>query len=533
MQTLPMPLNTRSTSSTTQEVFGGINRRASAGDGDIYDMKNMGSDDYPMLATRAPNQVAKAGLTLPKGMFSLNGIHYVDGRDLKYYDPDTGDGDFRLRVESSTKTFCAFGNKIIILPDKVWYDTATGDSGEIEASVTEEVSIQDGTFAEAPAKANTIYKLNMDWAQYFKVGDAITISGSAIEANNKTIIIRELIPGSLIFDENSFVVPEGGADETLTLSRTMPDLDFICECDNRLWGCKGDTVYASKLGDITNWNAFGDGISTDSYAVDTGSPGEFTGCITYLGYPIFFKEDVIFKMYGKTPSDFQLMRSASLGVAKGCHKSLAVAGEILFYMSRTGVVAYSGATPSDIFLPFNGEKFTDCVAGSDGRKYHISMKKADGTWTNAVYDTAFQTWHIEDNTSVIDFARDGDTLYSLVRSGTSGTNGTIEKLAQSEGDEFDSYVEFAEQRLLYPGKKRLSKIALNCTVTEGGFLRILIQYDSSGEWEEVCTLEGDGRNSYYLPILPKRCDRFKLKLVGYLPWKLYGITKEFTYGSMN
>ena len=67
----------------------------------------------------------------------------------------------------------------------------------------------------------------------------------------------------------------------------MPELDFLCENENRLWGCKGDTIYASKLGDPFNWNVF-DGVSTDSYAVDVGSAGDFTGCFAYRGYPVFF-----------------------------------------------------------------------------------------------------------------------------------------------------------------------------------------------------------------------------------------------------
>ena len=79
-----------------------------------------------------------------------------------------------------------------------------------------------------------------------------------------------------------------------------------------------------------------------------GSPGDFTACFSYLGYPCFFKEEYIYKVYGSKPSNFQVMSSASLGVEKGSHKSLAIAGEILFYLSRVGVVAYSGGIPQSV-----------------------------------------------------------------------------------------------------------------------------------------------------------------------------------------
>lgn len=129
---------------------------------------------------------------------------------------------------------------------------------------------------------------------------------------------------------------------TLSVRRTVPDLLYVCENENRLWGCDKTTIYASKLGDIFNWNVY-DGLDTDSYSVDTGSAGSFTACVSYLGYPIFFKEEHIYKVYGSIPSNFEIMGSATLGVAEGSAGSLAVAGEILFSpLPGAGVMAYSG-----------------------------------------------------------------------------------------------------------------------------------------------------------------------------------------------
>ena len=51
------------------------------------------------------------------------------------------------------------------------------------------------------------------------------------------------------------------------MERRVPDLDYITECDNRVWGCSSreNVIYACKLGDFRNWNSFA-GLSTDSYA---------------------------------------------------------------------------------------------------------------------------------------------------------------------------------------------------------------------------------------------------------------------------
>ena len=90
---------------------------------------------------------------------------------------------------------------------------------------------------------------------------------------------------------------------TVHVDRTVPDLDYICESNNRLWGCKYgkedgqvvNEIRASKLGDFRNWSTFM-GISTDSYTASIGTEGEFTGCIAQRGYPVFFKENCIHRV---------------------------------------------------------------------------------------------------------------------------------------------------------------------------------------------------------------------------------------------
>ena len=56
------------------------------------------------------------------------------------------------------------------------------------------------------------------------------------------------------------------------MERRVPDLDYVTECDNRVWGCssKENVIYACRLGDPTNWFSYR-GIAADSYAVTVGS----------------------------------------------------------------------------------------------------------------------------------------------------------------------------------------------------------------------------------------------------------------------
>lgn len=65
------------------------------------------------------------------------------------------------------------------------------------------------------------------------------------------------------------------------------------------------------------------------------------------------------------------MGSATLGLAAGCNKSLAVAGEVLFYLSRSGVMAYTGGIPQPMGAAFGTKRFKNAVAGSDLSLIHI------------------------------------------------------------------------------------------------------------------------------------------------------------------
>lgn len=128
-------------------------------------------------------------------------------------------------------------------------------------------------------------------------------------------------------------------ESTVRMERRVPDLDYITECDNRVWGCsnKENVIYACRLGDPTNWFSYR-GIAADSYAVTVGSDGAFTGAATCMGYALFFKENTLHKLYGSKPSDFQLTSLHCRGVAKNAARSLCVLNETLYYLSPDGVM---------------------------------------------------------------------------------------------------------------------------------------------------------------------------------------------------
>lgn len=384
----------------------------------------------------------------------------------------------------------------------------------------------------------------VDLTELFSPNDGITISGLTKEtlADLEASMVawdvgKDYFIVTGILDE---VVTENPTEEKpLSFSRKMPNMDFIIESGNRLWGCRygialnGEVVneiYASKLGDFKNWNCFA-GISTDSYVASLGTDGQFTGAITHMGYPLFFKENCLHKVYGNFPANYQIQTTACRGVQKGCSKSLAIVNETLYYKSRSAVCAYDGSLPVEISSALGEITYDDAVAGTIGNKYYISMKDASDTYHLFVYDSYRGMWHREDNTRVAQFCNcRGELLF--INYGDK----QIWKTSSTSADEK------TEATLSWkavtgvmgtddPDKKYISRLVVRLLLEVGTTVRFSVEYDSSGEWEHLFTMSGTKLRSFSIPIKPKRCDHLRLRIDGTGMAKIYSICKTIEQGS--
>lgn len=321
------------------------------------------------------------------------------------------------------------------------------------------------------------------------------------------------------------------------LARRMPVMDFVTEAGNRLWGCRygvndaGEIVneiYASKLGDLKNWNCFM-GLSTDSYAVSVGSDGAFTGAVTHLGEALFFKETCVHRLYGSYPANFRLQTTLCRGVQPGCGRSLAIVGETLYYKSRDGVCAFDGSLPVDISENLGKERCGSAVAGSWGSKYYLSMKGSDGTYSLFVFDSARGLWHREDDLQAADFCFCGGELYC-----TDARTGKILALGGSGEAETEPVRWMAETGLMgtgLPDAKYVTGLGLRMALEPGAAVRIFVEYDSCGRWERLGVFRGTRLGSVTVPLRPRRCDHLRLRIEGTGDGKLYAITKTYEQGS--
>ncbi len=526
----------------TQDRFGGVDRSGGAGDGSIFDMKNMSADRWPLLTTRHPRYWAEP-VANPNGMYIRPGVRaWVSGTTLWVNGAEAG------QVTPCRKIMVGLGDRIVIWPDKVCYDVSDGKLTALEAEWTGEAAFSDGTYAGEPALANTM-TVAADLTGMFRVGDAVTVETDG--GKRPAQIIREIewdeAAGkcALRFYEETwreFVEQQedgtDGAGQRLnvTVRREVPDLELVFEHNNRLWGAKGSTIRVCKLGDPTNWQVY-DGLSTDSYELELGTPGVITGGCSYGGRPVFFKEHAIAKIYGDSPASWQLSQTESLGVEAGSSNSLAVAGDVLFYKSAAGIMAYSGGYPRCVSGELGEARYRNATAGSDGVRYYVSMERIDGDWEVWCYDTRHGTWHPEDGLDLFGFGRDS-SLQAMDSRGMIITLG--EALAPPEGarreEGLSSWVEFNDWTDGTMRKKGAGKLLVRLEADKGTDLTLMIQYDSTGVWYPIRTIKGGmvkGQVEIQIPL--RRCDHYRLRINGTgmarSGWTLHALTWRRYAGS--
>lgn len=560
--------------------FRGLNLSQGIGDGEWAWMQNMDTREYPAVVRRQ-KRVHVATLNKPNGLCATDRLCFVDG--VKFYYNGFYYGD----VEDSEKTLVPMGAKIAIFPDKKLFDTTTLSFTDMEqknvSSGTVSVTLAKGdgtpygeytegdtapenpengqlwldTSGDAPvmktwseaqglwvAEATTYVLVSATGlGQGLKALDGVTVSGLEEAGLNGDWILTDAGPDYILFT--------GILQKTLTqtgevrVERTCPEMDFVVEKDNRLWGCSSadHEIYCCKLGDPTNWRAY-QGVATDSYAVTVGTPGPFTGAAVSGSAVIFFKENCLHRVYGTQPSNFTVYVDNLRGVQQGCHKSAVRVNEYLYYKSVFDVCVYADSEVAGISAALGTESYKNAVAGVCGSRLYLSMEDQEGAWQLLVYDTAAGVWTREDGTHALGFAScltetfmlraDGE-LYALLPGEYNkdffmvGSDYTV--YAQEETDEEVSW-ELRTGEILreLPDHKYIGKIQLYLELDPGARAEAALRRDG-GAWEKVQELSGGDQRRCTLPIYPRRCDRMEIRLTGVGHARLVNWSKYVGYGS--
>ena len=140
-------------SRTLLRAFGGLNEGYGCSEAEYSAGINFSSRDFPALSTRKPRRRLRT-LTGLNGMYHLNGLLTVCGKDL-VYTPDDGGETVTCTdaVADSKKALVGLGTKILIFPDKVAFDTADGSVTALGALWT--AAGKSVTFAPCDAAGKT------------------------------------------------------------------------------------------------------------------------------------------------------------------------------------------------------------------------------------------------------------------------------------------------------------------------------------------------------------------------------------------
>lgn len=480
--------------------FMGLNKRLVIAENEFSDMQNMSGSRFPAITTRDPRGEVLRMLSKPNGLYYKNGLVYVDGTSLYYKDKKIAD------VVDSKKVIVGIGAYIVVFPDKIMYNTADGKLERLEAVWTQAAS---ATFEQTTAGSTMVKVSCTGIGKLFSQYDGVEMSGCSNADFNKFMVIQEKADNYIVMIgalKDRFTQASG-----ITIKRTVPDMDFVCESDNRLWGCssKNHEIYASKLGDAKNWNAF-EGISTDSYAVTVGSDGDFTGCISHLGYVLFFKEDTIHKVFGNKPSNYQVTTSTPMrGVARGMERTMCIVNETLLYLSKNDVCSYDGAQPESVGDNVQELGFREGVASHCEGKYYASLKDSDGKWGMYVYDIRTQLWHREDGLHLQYMFYGNGNLYCVDDLG---------QLFAAVGDKKEYipwYLESGDQLEGTVDYKHIKKLKFHIRMDADAEVNVLMEYDGQEEWQKVMTFHSKERRTYTLNVIPQRCQKYRYRLEGF------------------
>lgn len=562
--------------------FYGLNRRDSRAVGESADEENVSSDNYPFIAPR------RAAVRLTEDFGTCRALFVKD--QPVWIRETPGGAASRLYYAGDLtppilfpgeKTCVTMGTKIIVFPDKVWYDTANGDYGFLDAAFTSGEGIAvtytparldgaeidciaspsappspaDGAYwcdtSKTPAALYRYAASSDEWVavlstyvkisspgigRSFRAGDGVTLSSSVIPELCASHVIEErgedfiLIPG---------VIPTVTVQTTpVTVARRAPEIDFAVEYQNRIWGCRYglnaegrlvNEIYASALGDPFNWTSYA-GLVSDSYSAAVGSDGPFTGAAVFLGYVMFFKERCVHKVFGTKPSNFQIVTSNVRGVAPGASRSLAEIDGILYYASGDGVMAYDGAIPESVSDSLGKIEPDGAISSSKGSSLYVSLREGEGR-ALYVYNTKLAVWHRYTGDGITHLA--GTSYGVLAAAGGSlyVIDSTDSGAKASDVTGYSSRCEISESWFFETGELTASdddyyvaRVEISCAVPAGGEMSFELLTDD-GDVTPVVTVRPTVRRTFSVPVITPRHRRCRIRVSGFGRGVVYSITK--------
>lgn len=471
----------------------------------IVSMENISPRAYPCVEPRRPYFVWEMEKAIDS-IGAIDGVVYYNRSTIFYYGGHLSGG-----VTTGKKTYLNFNSNVLVFPDKQIFDTKKEKMSDLVSEktfVAKFMSTDLGVNVIGCASGNVIL------TNYFYAGQGILISGSG----NSIVDGYHYITG--VDKENDFLYfnnYEFGSAPidmcTCTVSNEIPDMDSVCICQNRVWGVKGNKVYASKEGDPKAFCAF-NRREDASYVGEVLDADNFTHIMEYNGSPLIFSESSIYRVYGDNADNYDIdVVSRGGGMLLSDAGSVAETHGEIYYVSHGRVVKFTGvkSVPVDS-CPYSSIK-SACGAAMDG-VYYLSFTDQYVENFFLSYDTVSDTWYRQNELWIKNMATVNGALYGFSNIFVYLIDSGVEDPMDGDYEgKVESYIElddaFYMGHSLCPENVLLrADMDVNCT------MKVKIAYDGALLWKTVGEISGEKHGVIKLVLPQKRCDSFKLRIEG-------------------
>lgn len=418
------------------------------------------------------------------------------------------------------------------------------------------------------------------------------------------VVLGETQQSINIFDKGAMATEESLLTYTVPLSgnisrlviepKTTEKIDNAFIHSNRIWGYRGRTIYASKLGLGLDFTV--DGTDAGGWSVETLLQEDITAGCSFGGHPVFFTENYILTVYGDYPSEYSISTYDAPGVSAESTHSLTKCGSRLYYLSEAGVMRYQGGTPVKISDPLTLDLITNGKGAADSENYYLwAQKKDEENGRIYVYNIPTGTWNTVQYGGGIpgEAERDSAEITSPILRYISNKEPSVNEVMLFDNGAKALYcVPYQTRQTLFPDARvpdyagynhshewrarfgrffihspnmkevnqlqiraRLVSPPTEYDIVSGRYkshLRVKICYDDGDTGVEERDISDDtgfeflyeetadaseadaklyGVRNIFAPIQPRRCDSFKLELSGDGRWEIQSMTLSYRIDS--
>lgn len=354
--------------------------------------------------------------------------------------------------------------------------------------------------------ANTLYWPGLDTIEkLFPDDEAFTLRLNGNDFMTGTLKKKSSLTMTMVSDGSTKGSCSGKALGEL-LRPGMENFVDVTHAYNRMFGVYGNRIYASKQGDMHNFNSYR-GVPTDSWWADTESGENFTAVTSLSGRVVAFKATSTYEVYGVNAPYTVKDVSRSFGCVNPF--TVAEVAGVLVLQTKEGMHAYGGSRFVNLQYPLGDlQPNASSVACGNGSRYYITLGGR-----LYCYDYYRGAWYCVGGSTPTGMCACGGGVFINL-------NGVLWKLPGG-----DCAAPLAEETMEQPWyfetvslnrdftDGMLSSVELKLACEDAAF-SVWISHDGAA-YEKVRDVEWQsGKRFVPVPVRPRKCAGFRIKVTG-------------------